>query len=143
MKTKMFAAIAFAAFVTFMSCKWFSSHKKYDGDNTGLVAGRYEVMSVTDSSTDHKLVPGDTLRWFFNLPLKDSSKRYLSFKRDSVIIYEAPNTLDSTRYYADTANKIIYLKHDSTYQPFRIILSDSMINLVAANDSVYIALKKL
>jgi hypothetical protein len=76
--------------------------------------------------------------------LKDSLQRYLNFSNDSLIIYEATNQADSGKYYADTTNKIVYIKNDSTYQPLNVIQkSDSTINLVAANDSVYIALKKL
>jgi len=142
MKTKIFAAIAFAAVVIFMSCKWFTSHKN-DTSNTSQVGGRYELISITDSSIEQRLKSKDTLAYFFNSPLKDSSKRYVNFSADSLVIYETANKLDSGKYYTDTADKIVYLENDSAYQPFSIIQSDSVTNLVAANDSIYIALKKL
>ena len=142
MKTKILAAIAFAA-VFGITCSWFR-HKNDEAGRSSLLAGRYEVISITDSSIEQKPKPNDTLKWFFNSPLKDSLQRYLNFSNDSLIIYEATNQADSGKYYADTTNKIVYIKNDSTYQPLNVIQkSDSTINLVAANDSVYIALKKL
>jgi hypothetical protein len=143
MKTKILAAIAFAALVTIMSCKWFS-HKNDNTNKTNLLAGRYELINITDSATDKKWKPDDTLKWFFNSPVKDISQRYLNFANDSLVTYETENKVDSSTYYADTANKIVYIKEDSLYQPYNIIQqSDSIVNLFAASDSVYFALRKL
>jgi hypothetical protein len=143
MKTKILAAIAFAVIVTIMSCKWFS-HKKDNANKTNLLAGRYELIDVADSATDKKWKQDDTLKWFFNSPLKDTSQRYLNFAKDSLVTYETATEVDSSKYYADTANKIVYIKEDSLYQPYKIIQqSDSIVNLFAANDSVYFALRKL
>jgi hypothetical protein len=90
------------------------------------------------------LKPVDTIKWFFNLPFNETSPRYINFSKDSLVTYETANEIDSGRYYANTANKTVYIKKDSSYQPLSIIQqSDSIINLFAANDSVYIALRKL
>ena len=143
MKTKIHAAILFAAIVTVVSCKWFA-HKNELENKSGLLAGRYEVAGIKDSSTQHKLKPIDTLTWFFNSPLKDSSERYLNFSSDSLVTYETETKVDSSKFYTDTVTKIVYLKNDSSYQPLNILRqSDSSIDLFAANDSVYISLKKL
>ena len=144
MKAKFLAATGFAAVVTIMSCKWFSSNKNSDANKTGIVAGRYELINVIDSATDQKWKLNDTLKWFFNTPLKDTFQRYVNFATDSLFVYETVNGTDSSKYYTDTANKVVYIQEDSLYAPFRIIRqSDSIVNLFAANDSVYIALRKL
>ena len=143
MKTKIHAAIAFAATVTLMSCNWFK-HKNEETNKSALLTGRYEVVSITDSSSEHKLKSTDTLSWFFNSSLKDSSQRYVSFSSDSLATYETEAKVDSTNFYTDTVSNIVYLKTDSIYQPLNIIAkSDTSLDLFAANDSVYSVLKKL
>ena len=140
MKSKFLAATAFAAIITGMSCGLFSSKKTNNETQNAFLSGRYELLGITDSSSHTKFRPADTLKWFSNSP----AQRYLNFSRDSLVTYETSTQIDSGRYYTDTANKTVYIKEDSTYRPFSILPQpDSIINLLAASDSIYIALKKL
>ena len=142
MKTKIHAAIIIAVAASIVSCDWFK-HKNEQANKSPLT-GKYQVVSIMDSSLQHELKPTDTLSSFFNSTVRDSLPRYVDFSSDSLVTYETEATVDSTTFYTDTATKIVYLKNDSIYEPFNIIeRSDSSIDLFAVNDSVYISLKKL
>jgi hypothetical protein len=141
MKAKTVAATSFAAVLIIASCTWFAGKKKQAEKN--LLAGRYELINVTDSPATKHWLHGDTIKWFFN-SAKDSSHVYINFGGDSLFTSENVNGVDTSKYYAGTADKIVYIKEDSLYRPYTILRqSDSIINLFAANDSVYIALRKL
>ena len=142
MKTKIHAAIIIAVAASIVSCGWFK-HKNEQANKSPLT-GKYQVVSIMDSSLQHKLKPTDTLSSFFNCTVHDSLPRYVDFSSDSLVTYETEANVDSTTFYTETAAKTVYLKNDSIYEPFNIIeRSDSSIDLFAANDSVYISLKKL
>ena len=143
MKTKIHSAIIIAVAASIVSCNWLI-HKNEQANKSPLLTGRYEVVSITDSSLQHKLKPTDTLSSFFSSAVRDSLPRYLDFSSDSLVTYETEAKVDSTTFYTDSTSKVVYFKNDSTYQPFNIVAqSDSSLDLFAANDSVYISLKKL
>ena len=138
MKTKLLAATGFAAILFIAYFVLFSNKNK----TKNLLAGKYEIINITDSSTTKQWVPGDTLKRSFN-SLKDSSRLYVNFENDSLIIFKTNADVDSIKYYSDNVNKTVYVKTDSIYHPCKIIQqSDSLVNFFATQDSVYVLLKK-
>lgn len=134
MKITIYAAILFAASVTLISCKWFTS-KKINEHNP--LIGRWRI----DSVSTEKDTTNDLGMLILDMALKDSSTNEYQFTKDSLLTFKNGNKFEKLEYHFEPSTQQVVLK-DSTEERFLFRkIDDSLISLTG-KDSTQIFLKR-
>jgi hypothetical protein len=126
-------AAAFLAILCATACDFFRSNKQQHHHSAGFnIEGQWKVDSMisTAKRPDSNFTNPGTMELSF---LPDSIFRSINGK-DTII----------SKYYADKDNKVVFIKNDSLYETYPLIVSDSTnIRLNQEKDSIQFVLKKL
>jgi len=132
MTTKILAACMLAAItLSLLSCNWFG--KKHEV----TLVGNWKLRTVEDTTKGSS--PYASILESFN---PDSTVITVTFKTDSSVIISSVKTgADTAKYYIGSAGQEIYIKQDSTFKPYPVMMLDDSLFKVTV-DNIHLTFKK-